>query len=98
VKLIVPAKSHFDIAKLGDDDEATYQLLQSGNTTGVFQLGVERHEGPAGQAEAFLLRGHHRCLRPVPSGSAGSGMVDDFIDRKHGRKAVTYELSDCSRS
>ena len=34
----------------------------------------------------------HRSERALPAGSAPGGMVDDFIDRKHGRKKLEYEL------
>ena len=93
VKLIRAGKDpSFDISKLRDDDEATYQLLQSGNTTGVFQL------ESSGMKE-LLVKLKPSCFEDIIAvcalyrpGPLGSGMVDDFIDRKHGRKSVTYEL------
>jgi DNA polymerase-3 subunit alpha len=93
VKLIRAGKNpDFDINKLGDDDEATYQLLQVGNTTGVFQL-------ESSGMKDLLVKLKPSCFEDIIAvcalyrpGPLGSGMVDDFIDRKHGRKAVTYEL------
>ncbi len=93
VKLIRAGKKpDFDITKLGDDDEATYQLLQSGNTTGVFQL-------ESSGMKDLLVKLKPSCFEDIIAvcalyrpGPLGSGMVDDFIDRKHGRKPVTYEL------
>lgn len=93
VKLIRAGKNReFDITKLGDDDEATYQLLQSGNTTGVFQL-------ESSGMKDLLVKLKPSCFEDIIAvcalyrpGPLGSGMVDDFIDRKHGRKPVTYEL------
>ena len=38
----------FEIRSSQDDDPITYQLLQSGATTGVFQSGVHRDEGALG--------------------------------------------------
>ena len=82
----------FDISRLRDDDEATYQLLQSGNTTGVFQLESSGMQG-------LLVKLRPSCFEDIIAvvalyrpGPLGSGMVDDFIDRKHGRKKAVYDL------
>jgi DNA polymerase III subunit alpha len=82
----------FDITLLADDDEATYQLLQSGNTTGVFQLESSGMQG-------LLVKLKPSCFEDIIAvcalyrpGPLGSGMVDDFIDRKHGRKKAVYDL------
>ncbi|HLO27326.1 MAG TPA: DNA polymerase III subunit alpha, partial [Geobacteraceae bacterium] len=93
VKMVRAGKDpSFDIATLRDDDEATYKLLQSGNTTGVFQL------ESSGMKE-LLVKLKPSCFEDVIAacalyrpGPLGSGMVDDFIERKHGRKAVVYDL------
>lgn len=93
VKLVRAGKKpDFDISDLEDNDEATYQLLQAGNTTGVFQL------ESSGMKE-LLVKLKPSCFEDIIAvcalyrpGPLGSGMVDDFIDRKHGRKPVTYDL------
>jgi DNA polymerase III subunit alpha len=93
VKLIRAGKDPgLDIAGLGDNDETAYQLLQSGNTTGVFQL------ESSGMKE-LLVKLKPSCFEDIIAvcalyrpGPLGSGMVDDFIDRKHGRKPVVYDL------
>ena len=93
VKLIRAGKDpKFDIATLADDDKASYDLVSSGNTTGIFQL------ESSGMKE-MLVKLKPSCFEDVIAacalyrpGPLGSGMVDDFIDRKHGRKAVTYDL------
>ncbi len=70
------------------DDAATYALLQSGDTTGVFQL------ESSGMQQLF------KDLRPTRfedivaavalyrPGPLGTGMVKDFVDCKHGRKPI----------
>lgn len=85
-------KPDFDIAVLRDDDEESYKLLQAGNTTGVFQL------ESSGMRE-LLRKLKPSCFEDIIAvcalyrpGPLGSGMVDDFIDRKHGRKKVVYDL------
>jgi DNA polymerase-3 subunit alpha len=93
VKLIRAGKNpDFNIAMLGDDDEATYQLLQSGNTTGVFQLESSGMKDLLHKLKPSCFEDIIAVCALYRPGPLGSGMVDDFIDRKHGRKPVTYEL------
>jgi DNA polymerase-3 subunit alpha len=82
----------FDITRLRDDDQASYDLISSGNTTGIFQL------ESSGMKE-MLVKLKPSCFEDVIAacalyrpGPLGSGMVDDFIERKHGRKQVVYDL------
>ncbi|HEY6006924.1 MAG TPA: DNA polymerase III subunit alpha, partial [Geobacteraceae bacterium] len=93
VKLVRAGKlPEFDITRLRDDDEESYKLLQAGNTTGVFQL------ESSGMKE-LLTKLKPSCFEDIIAvcalyrpGPLGSGMVDDFIERKHGRKKVVYDL------
>ena len=93
VKLVRAGKDPlFDITTLRDDDQASYDLITAGNTTGVFQL------ESSGMKE-MLVKLKPSCFEDVIAacalyrpGPLGSGMVDDFIDRKHGRKEVVYDL------
>ena len=93
VKLVRAGKDpDFDITTLRDDDQASYDLITAGNTTGVFQL------ESTGMKE-MLVKLKPSCFEDVIAacalyrpGPLGSGMVDDFIDRKHGRKKVVYDL------
>jgi len=82
----------FDITLLRDDDQASYDLISAGNTTGIFQL------ESSGMKE-MLVKLKPSCFEDVIAacalyrpGPLGSGMVDDFIERKHGRKKVVYDL------
>ena len=93
IRLIREGKdAAFDITTLRDDDQASYDLITAGNTTGVFQL------ESSGMKE-MLIKLKPSCFEDVIAacalyrpGPLGSGMVDDFIDRKHGRKEVVYDL------
>ncbi|UFS69264.1 DNA polymerase III subunit alpha [Geomonas sp. RF6] len=92
VKHIRKVNPDFDLSILGDDDPETYKLLQAGNTTGVFQL------ESSGMKE-LLVKLKPSCFEDIIAvcalyrpGPLGSGMVDDFIERKHGRKQVVYDL------
>jgi len=85
-----PDTAAFDLERIALDDKATYKLLQSGETTGVFQL------------ESSGMQDLFRKLRPdrfedivaavalYRPGPLGTGMVDDYVQRKHGRIAVSY--------
>lgn len=76
------------------DDVATYRLLQDCRTTAVFQLessGMKdliRKLQPDDFNEIIALVA---LFRPGP---LESGMVGDYIDRKHGRSVVNYPHED----
>ncbi len=74
------------------DDKPTYELLTKGLTSGVFQF-----ESPG--MRDILVRYKPERLEDLCAlnalyrpGPIQGGMVQDFIDRKHGRKAVSYLL------
>lgn len=72
------------------DDPGSYRLLQSAETTAVFQLesrGMKdliKRQLPSRFEDIIALVA---LFRPGP---LQSGMVDDFINRKHGRQEVAY--------
>ncbi len=74
------------------DDEATYQIFSKGFTSGVFQFesrgmrDILRKYQPTRIEDLCAL---NALYRPGPM---QGGMIDDFIDRKHGRKQVAYDL------
>ena len=79
-----------DFLKLDVDDKKVYETLQSGNTLGIFQI------------ESSMFQGINKRLKPstfediiaiIALGRPGpmeSGMVSDFIDRKHGKAPIVY--------
>ena len=74
------------------DDNKTFKLICAGNTSGVFQLEsdglkeVLRKLQPDKFEDIIAV---NALYRPGP---LGSGMVDDYIERRHGRQKVTYLL------
>ena len=81
-----------DLSNLDFTDQATYDLLSAGDTTGVFQL-------ESSGMKDLLNRLRPECFDDITAlvalyrpGPLDSGMVDDFVERKHGRKAVQYLL------
>ncbi|MBD3178395.1 MAG: DNA polymerase III subunit alpha, partial [Candidatus Latescibacteria bacterium] len=72
------------------EDEEAFRLLQRGQTVGIFQLESEgmrnllRRIKPTAFQDVIAI---NALYRPGP---LRSGMVDDFIECKHGRKKITY--------
>ena len=79
-----------DLQEIPLDDEATYALIREGRTDGVFQLesagmkALVRRLAPTEFRELIAILALYR------PGPLESGMVDDYIERKHGRQPVTY--------
>jgi len=83
-------QTELDLNRIPLDDEKTYRLLGEGDTIGVFQL------------ESSGLRAILRELKPQTfedviaivalyrPGPLGSGMIEDFIKRRHGEVEVKY--------
>ena len=98
LKLIaLQGKPPLDLAEIDFSDPATYQLLSAGDTTGVFQL-------ESSGMKDLLVRMKPETFADVTAlvalyrpGPLDSGMVDDFVERKHGRKEVTYTLPELKR-
>ena len=79
-------KKRLDLNTLPLDDELVYQLLQAGETTGIFQL------------ESNGMRTYLQSLKPdsfsdivamlalYRPGPLESGMVEEYIEVKHGKK------------
>jgi DNA polymerase III subunit alpha len=79
-----------EMSDLDLTDQDTYDLLASGETDGVFQL------ESAGMKD-LLVRLKPECFDDIVAlvalyrpGPLESGMVDSFVDCKHGRKTVEY--------
>ena len=80
-----------DLTKIPMDDKKTYELLSRGDVKGVFQVETSR-----GFKELLKKLKPDRFADILPlvalyrPGPLQSGMVDSFINRKHGREEVTY--------
>src|SRR5579864_1001876 len=81
-----------DLSTLPLDDEATYKLFARGETTAIFQFeshgmrDILRRYQPTRLEDLTAL---NALYRPGP---IQGGMIDDFINRKHGKKKVAYDL------
>ncbi len=85
-------KEKVDLKHLPLDDEKTYRLLQSGQTLGVFQLESSGMRELLKRLKPSRFEDLIALVALYRPGPLGSGMVDDFIERKHGRKPIEYEL------
>lgn len=93
-QLIAPDQPPLNIETIELTDDPTFDLLKSANTTAVFQL---ESRGMKELIKKLLPSSFEDIIALVAlfrPGPLGSGMVDDFINRKHGRQEVAYPHSD----
>jgi DNA polymerase-3 subunit alpha len=79
-----------DIESIPLDDEKTYELFQRGETVGIFQYesaGMQKYMRELKPTQFADLIAMNALYRPGPL-----EYIPDFIDRKHGRKEITYDL------
>ena len=80
-----------DLETLPLDDKPTYTLLQDAHTTAVFQLestGMKKYLAKLRPTNIEDVIAMCALYRPGP---LDAGMVDMYIDRKHGREEVIYD-------
>ena len=80
----------YDLNKLPLDDAPTYQMLQRGEAKGVFQLEKEGFRELLKRLKPDNIRDIIACMALYRPGPLEGGMVDDYIDCKHGRRRPTY--------
>ena len=78
----------FDLSSIPLDDAATYALLGSGETKGVFQLESSGMQQLFKDLRADCFEDIIAAVALYRPGPLGSGMVADFVNRKHGRQAI----------
>ena len=81
-----------DIEDLPLDDPETYRLLTEARTNGVFQLEGRGLRDLLRKLQPQVFEDVVSLVALYRPGPLGSGMVDDFIERRHGRRQITYEL------
>jgi DNA polymerase-3 subunit alpha len=81
---------NIDIDHIPLDDLKTFELIQAGKTSGVFQLesdGLKEVLKKLKPDKFEDIIAVNALYRPGP---LGSGMVDDFILRRHGKQEINY--------
>ena len=79
-----------DINFIPLDDQPTYQMLQKAETTAVFQLESRGMKELIKKLKPDCLEDLIALVALFRPGPLQSGMVDDFINRKHGREILSY--------
>jgi DNA polymerase-3 subunit alpha len=83
-----------DIVRIPIDDKATFDLLKAYNTTAVFQLESRGMKDLIKRLQPDCFADIVALVALFRPGPLQSGMVDDFIARKHGRAKVEYPHPD----
>ncbi len=83
-----------DLSHIPLDDRETYGLLGSGSASGIFQLESSGMRDLLTKLKPESFREIIALVALYRPGPLGSGMVDEFIKRKHGKEAIRYEVKD----
>lgn len=83
-----------DISSIPTEDAPTYTLLKSCQTTAIFQLESRGMKELISRLQPDCFEDIIALVALFRPGPLQSGMVDDFIDRKHGRADVAYPHPD----
>lgn len=83
-----------DITQIPMDDEAAFRLLKAAETTAVFQLESRGMKELVKKLQPDNFDDITALVALFRPGPLQSGMVDDFIARKHGRQEVVYPHPD----
>jgi DNA polymerase-3 subunit alpha len=93
-QLSAQGKPLLQIDQLALDDKDTFKLLQAANTTAVFQLESRGMKDLITRLQPDSFEDIVALVALFRPGPLQSGMVDDFINRKHGRAQVDYFHAD----
>ncbi|GAC1430074.1 MAG: DNA polymerase III subunit alpha [Terriglobales bacterium] len=94
LKLIAQTKGETVVLeKIHLEDAATYEkVFHKGLTSGVFQFESSGMRDVLRRYQPNSIEGLTALNALYRPGPIQGGMIDDFIDRKHGRKKIEYEL------
>ncbi|WP_023639099.1 DNA polymerase III subunit alpha [Dickeya zeae] len=79
-----------DIAAIPLDDKKSFDMLQRSETTAVFQLESRGMKDLIKRLKPDCFEDMIALVALFRPGPLQSGMVDNFIDRKHGREEISY--------
>ncbi|MBH1988796.1 MAG: DNA polymerase III subunit alpha [Myxococcaceae bacterium] len=92
-RLILEGKPLLKVELLSPDAEdsrAVYNLIASGDTLGIFQVESSGFQDLCRRLKPDCFEDIIAAGALYRPGPMQSGMVDDFVDRKHGRQKVIY--------
>ena len=79
-----------DINNIPLDDEKTFEMLSKGETDAVFQLESSGMKKYIKRLKPTVFEDLGAMVALYRPGPLEAGMVEDFIDRKHGRQKIEY--------
>ncbi len=79
-----------DINNIPLDDPDVYKMLINGNTDGVFQLESSGMKKLVRDLKPSVFEDLGALVALFRPGPLESGMITDFVERKHGRQKITY--------
>ena len=88
--LIAAGKEPIDINAIPVDDKKAFDLLKRCETTAVFQLESRGMKELIKKLQPDSFEDITALVALYRPGPLQSGMVDNFIDRKHGREEISY--------
>ncbi|MFQ2673568.1 DNA polymerase III subunit alpha [Aeromonas caviae] len=89
-RLAKEGKPPVDIAAIPIDDKKSFALLQRFETTAVFQLESRGMKDLIKRLQPDCFEDMIALVALFRPGPLQSGMVDNFIERKHGKEAISY--------
>jgi len=89
-KLINAGKAPIDLTKIDLEDKASFKLLLASKTTAVFQLESSGMKSLIDKLKPDCFEDIIALVALFRPGPLQSGMVDNFIERKHGREEISY--------
>ncbi|EPG0370064.1 DNA polymerase III subunit alpha [Photobacterium damselae] len=89
-RLEAQGKDPVNIAAIPMADQKSFTMLQRSETTAVFQLESRGMKDLIKRLQPDCFEDMIALVALFRPGPLQSGMVDNFIDRKHGREAVSY--------
>ena len=91
VELVEKIKNiKININNISLEDKPVYEMLMEGKTEGVFQLESDGMRSLVKKLKPDVFEDLGALVALYRPGPLNSGMVDDFVERKHGRQAITY--------
>lgn len=88
-KFVLP---DFDISAIELEDASVYKDISEAHTTAVFQLEGDGMKQLVAKLKPSRFEDIIALVALFRPGPLGSGMVDDFVERKHGRQEIVYPL------
>jgi DNA polymerase-3 subunit alpha len=83
-----------ELSEIPFDDKRVFKMLSTGDSLGIFQLESDGMRRLIAKLEPEEIEDIIALLALYRPGPLGSGMVDDYIARRHGREEIEYPHED----